>query len=488
MKLLNLKLTDAALGYRESQRVEAAIGPSMFNLGQGSEETGFKRITSNASLRDLNPLMQEKMQQVCFYLATTTPFGKRIVEIITTYTVAEGFKTVAPDETVQEVLDKFWDDEVNDIDRSLGEWRDELTKFGELCITVAVNPVNGHVRLGYIDPMEIDSVEFGALRTGDGQTEIAIPVAVRLRRKIHESEGKRLEIIRRDEDPNSPTFGQLKGDCFYRAINKAKSASRGISELFALADWIDVFDQMIFDFADKARFLNQFIWHLILEGGNEQAVKDKQKEMRKSPPRQGQVLTTNEKVKLEAITPDLKGADMSAGAQMVKNYGLGGAGLPGYFFADPMDTNRSTGEVMEGPTGKKLTKAQDEMRTLIWRILEFVLDQAIAHGTLAEKVDRSFDVQVPDLSIKDLKKGVDTLQTGGNALSLGEERGWIRGETAARGFHLLLTQLGLEIESKDEFEKAQEELGAREAEAINRIKPAKELEDELKNAAAETLH
>jgi hypothetical protein len=51
--------------------------------------------------------MQERMQQICFFLATTTPFGKRIVEIITSYVVGEGFKIVAEDEQVQEVIDRF---------------------------------------------------------------------------------------------------------------------------------------------------------------------------------------------------------------------------------------------------------------------------------------------------------------------------------------------------------------------------------------------
>ena len=34
-------------------------------------------------------------------------------------------------------------------------------------------------------------------------------------------------IIRVDEDPASPTFGRLSGECFYFAVNKARNASRG---------------------------------------------------------------------------------------------------------------------------------------------------------------------------------------------------------------------------------------------------------------------
>ena len=53
----------------------------------------FRRITSLATLRDLNPMMHDRMQQVCYYLRVTTPFGKRIVEIITSYTLGKGVRS-----------------------------------------------------------------------------------------------------------------------------------------------------------------------------------------------------------------------------------------------------------------------------------------------------------------------------------------------------------------------------------------------------------
>jgi hypothetical protein len=48
-------------------------------------------------------------------------------------------------------------------------------KFGELCIPVAVNPVDGFVRLGHKDPQDIDAVEYGLITTGDGGQECFDP-------------------------------------------------------------------------------------------------------------------------------------------------------------------------------------------------------------------------------------------------------------------------------------------------------------------------
>jgi hypothetical protein len=448
------------------KRVAEAVTPFLFGLtAADSEDAKFRRITSPNTIRDLNPLMHERMQAICFYLKSTTPFGKRIVEVITSYVVGEGFKAAATDKDVQEVVTKFWTDQVNNMDAALKDWCDELTTFGELCLPVAVNPVNGAVRLGYVDPLNLESVEYGTIQTAAGEQQITIPVAVHLKRKQTETVGQRLEIVRMDEDVNSETFGQLKGDCFYFAINKAKGASRGLSELFSLADWIDVFDQMMFDFADRVRFLNAFVWHYTIKGADEPALEKWQKKITQNPPRQGSVQVTNENVEIEAQTPSFQGADMSEATRSIKLYGLGGAGLPAWFFADPVDSNRSTADEMTGPTGKKLTDRQNQLKSGVMQILTFVVQQAIYHGVLPEGIDTTLSMQVPDLMIKDLQKAAMTLGAIVNSVSIMAENGYIQEKTAARAAHVVLTQIGIEVDP-DEFEKAQEEKKTRQAQLV----------------------
>ncbi|MFL6310592.1 MAG: hypothetical protein ACJ71W_00675 [Terriglobales bacterium] len=466
------------------RKVAEAVTPFLFGLtAADGEDAKFRRITSPNTIRDLNPLMHERMQAVCFYLKSTTPFGKRIVEVITSYVVGEGFKPSATDPNVQEVVTEFWNDQVNNIDQALKDYCDELTTFGELCLPVAVNPVDGKVRLGYIDPLQIESVEYGTIETASGQQQILVPVAVRLKRKQSETEGQRLEIVRVDEDPNSATFGQLKGDCFYFAINKAKGASRGLSELFSLADWIDVFDQMMFDFADRVRFLNAFVWHYTVKGAGEPELEKWNKKVTQNPPRQGSVWTTNENVTIEAKTPSFAGADMSEATRSIKLYGLGGAGLPAWFFADPVDSNRSTADEMTGPTGKKLTDRQNHLKSALMQILVFVVQQAIYHGVLAEGVDATVKLQVPDLMIKDMQKAATTMAAVVNSVSIMAENFFITRKTAARASHVVLTQIGIEVDP-DEFEQAQKEKAAHEAELIPEQTVLSKALQQLENPAA----
>jgi hypothetical protein len=447
-------------------KAKESIAPSLFAmLGSDGEDPSFRRLTSPHTIRDLNPVMQLRMQQISFYLRATTPFGKRIVEVISDYVVGEGFKPAAKDDRVQQVLDRFWNDEVNNMKRALRDWCDELSTFGELCIPATVNPVDGFVRLGYVDPQLLDAIEYGTLSTGAaGAPEMTtFPIAVRLRRDTYDTASRRITLVRTDENVVSDTFGQLAGEGFYWPINKAKGASRGLSELFALADWIDVFDQMIFDYADKVRFLNAFVWDYTVKGADDPTVEKFKKKLTQNPPRQGGVQVHNDQVEIKAQVPSMQGADMSEAIRAVKLYGLGGAGLPAWFFADPVDSNRSTADEMTGPTGKKLTERQNHLKGAVLQVLAFVVQQAIYAGVLPEGVDTTISLQVPDLMIKDLQKAATTLGAVVNALSIMEENGWITGETAARGSHVVLSQIGMEVESKDEYAAAQAEKKTRDA-------------------------
>jgi hypothetical protein len=444
----------------EAERLAAeAVAPQLFTLTTGDgEDPGFRRITSLATLRDLNPLMHDRMLQVCYFLAVTTPFGKRIVEILTEYTLGKGLRITAKDPRVQQVIDDFWKDEVNDMDANCESISNELTIFGEMCVPVAVNPVNGEVRIGYIDPMNIDTIQFAEMATPDGTASINVPYAVRLRREVGEVLQKPMLLIRRDEDPNSATFGRLNGECFYWTLNKVKSASRGFSELFSLADWIDLFDQMIFDFGDKVRFLNSFVWHYCIQGATPKEVEDYKNRLTKDPPRQGGVMVTNEKIAITAQTPDFKGQDMAQGSQMVKKYGLGGAGIPMVLTGDGDDANRAAALEMNAPFVKKIQKRQNHLARCLTQVLNFALDQAQHAGVLPAKIDLGFTIEFPEIAVKDLEKGAQTLTGVAQALTQGLDAGWVTGQTAARAFHTILGEIGVQIEdSQEEYDAAQQE-------------------------------
>ena len=132
------------------------------------------------------------------------------------------------------------------------------------------------------------------------------------------------------------------------------------------------------------------VWHYTISGADDTEVQAFRDRLTKQPPRQGGVQVTNEKVAIQANAPDLHGADMSAGASMVKLYGLGGAGLPGVFFADGTDANRASALEMNAPAVKKFMDRQNNMDALLCRVLGYVIDSAVLAGVLPESQHRLF--------------------------------------------------------------------------------------------------
>jgi hypothetical protein len=288
-------------------------------------------------------------------------------------------------------------------------------------------------------------------------------------------------IIRRVEDPQEEAYGRLDGECFYWTLNKVKSASRGFSELFSLADWIDLFDQMIFDYGDKVRFLNSFVWHYIIEGADAKTVAEFKDKITKDPPKQGGVQVTNERVKIQAQTPDFKGQDMAEGASMVKKYGLGGAGMSPFLFGDGDDANRASALEMNAPFTKKIQKRQNLLSRCITAVLNFVLDKAQQAGVLPPGVDLSYTIEFPEIAVKDLQKGAQTLTGVATAMQVSTAEGWITGATAARAIHTILAEIGVDIEdSQEEYQNAQQEKNNRAAKQQDDLFPQDKLAKALK--------
>src|SRR5579885_3077266 len=254
-----------ALAPKQEKVLEAAA-PLIFYGSPADFEGGFRRISQPSSpWRDLLPPMQWNMQRVSYYLYVTNPLARRIVELTKDFVVGEGVQIHANDPAVQQALEEFWHDPACNMNLNLEAFVREMSIFGEQLWYCATNPISGRVRLGYIDPYWIDAVEYATLDGLPGRA-MAMPVSVQLKTAPQEAQPQRLQIVHLDEDPSSPTYGQLTGNCFYWAINKARAAYRGISDLFALADWLDGYDQMLYALMNQMDSLSRFIWDVTLEG------------------------------------------------------------------------------------------------------------------------------------------------------------------------------------------------------------------------------
>ena len=453
---------------RSVEALEAASPAELF----GNDPLGYRPIGAYRGLggklspRDLMPPMHARMQQVAYYLYLTNPLAHRIVEHTKNYVVGDGAEIKAESTAAQRVIDTFWQDPVNRVDVTLPEIVKELTIFGEQCWLAAVNPLSGRVRLGYLDPAEIEAVEWGeiGLEVGSaGPTAVSVPVAVWRRPAAGEKQSRRFRIVRLDEDPESETFGRLTGECFYFAINKARSAARGVSDLFAIGDYLDGYDKMLFGLIDRVGFSNAFIWDVLLKGATEEQIQDWLKDQR--PPRPGSVRAHNEQVEWKAVSPTLRANDFNEAARTIKNMNLAGAGFPEHWFADGGNANRATALEMGGPSLRMLLERQGYVAFMLRALLEFVLDQAVAAGTLGETESRRFQVVMPEMSVQDLARAAEALAQVGKTVVELRRAELIDAETAQRMIASVAVQLNVEMDLHALREKMGQESEVRSQES-----------------------
>lgn len=399
-----------------------------------------------ASDRDLNPITHERMLKIVFHLYDRNPLAHRILELTKDFVVGAGISYQAEEEGVQAVLDDFWTDPINNWDLKQHNRALELGLFGEQCYPVFVNPYNGAVRLGSLDPALI-----GDIKTNPQNAEEIENVVV----KSDRVEEKLLRVVHMDEEPGSPTVGRLIGDCFFFAVNKISLAKRGRSDLLSLADWIDGYEQMLFNRLDRVALINAFVWDVSLEGMNKEEIADW---LRKNPsPKPGAVRAHNEKVKWEAVTPDLKASDGEKEARLIRNFILSGAGFPDHWFSEGSTVNRATAQEMGVPTLKRLSARQRYFRYMIEYIFRFVIDQAIIHGRLSPEINTDFQLVLPELTTRDTQKITESLERLSRSLMLAVQQGWLSIETAGKIYIEAVNQLGTDIDPETELKKAKAE-------------------------------
>lgn len=457
----------------------ATYDPDANLPASGGGSAYYRRLS--ASRRDLDSMTQERMLAVAFFLYESNPLAKRILEMTRDFILGDGaaLESAADDpsdkDAQQSVLDRFWTDPYNRLDLKLFDKVLELGLYGELCLPVAVNPKDGHVRLGYLDPADIVAVI-----TDPQNAEIAQAVATRVPGSA--TERRYYRVIHVDENPASVAFGrmvgveqsrdglpletivdpeagaygrgvEMAGACFLFRVNKVSNARRGRSDLLALADWIDALDQVLFGEVDRALLLKNFVWDVTIQGADDTAIKQYLKN--NTAPKPGSVRAHNEKVQWQAVTPDLKVVDAQIGVDILLSYAATGAGLPKTWLNGLMDANRATASEMSEPAFKRLAARQRYVRYLLELVGTFVLDQAELAGRLPRRANEPGTVRpvawalratLPELRQRDITSAATAMSSTVSALVAALTENLLDVETAQDVLALLIGQFGIDVD------------------------------------------
>lgn len=437
---------------------------------QGTDELDefkYRRLTD--AKRDLSPMTFKRMQELAFYQWQRNPFAGRILEIMTDFCTGDDL-TVAvrimrrvkdrPDEdTKRPEAQKVWDDFYFDPANRLAETGFDplildLFLNGELVIPTAVNTGNGAVRIGYIDPANVDKVIF--LENFGQQPDKLIVIKKDTVKEITKN------IVRTDIDPKSKTFGKMVGDCFFFRVNYVLGQSRGHSELMRILDWTDATDQFVYDAI--LGFVNRNYYYVdVLMKGKTQAELDK---MKFTPPRVGQAHIHNEGVELKLNAPDLKAGDAMTAVKLMQDFLLGVKGYPNTWFGSAETTTYASAQAMTVPTMRMLKAKQNDVRQTIKFMAQYVIDQKLIHNPEALKLSSNeyIDVSVSayDFDRKDSAVVAAAFVQTLTAISLAMDKGLVTGDEGRDAVVNFLKGLGIEPQTDKTVEQIRAEKAQRD--------------------------
>lgn len=420
--------------------------------GSSASPDGYRRLSAGGEMpeRDLTPMGQDLMLELAYYLYDSSGLVKRFVRDTRNFCMGEGVTYAVGNDTptgdAKAILDEFWGDSINRMDLKLGERMEFLGLLGEQCWPVWVNPVNGLVRLSYADPVNVDAVEHSRVFPDT-------PVQVRLKGTAGRP-GQILPTIREEMDPRQKTYGRLVGECFFFAINKPPNASRGRSDLIHAFDFINGFEESIFDEIDRIKLMKSFIWDVLLTGATEDDITDFLK--KNKTPKAGSVRAHNEQVEWNAVAPDLKFGDTKSYFDFMKSYLAACQNRPDSWLGSGGKAYQTEADLMGEPTFKDLGERQRYVKYMLEAVLRFVLDQAVIHGRLREKDGARFCVTVnmPEMAAKNLDSATKALESLARALMIATDKGWVGGDTATTLFAAVASMTGVEVDAAAELKKA----------------------------------
>lgn len=399
------------------------------------EDRDWRRLT-NRDVKQFDPLDQWKMHKICYWLYDKNGLAHRIVERYKDFVVGDGAKVWSPDSQVDDIVQSAW--HRNEWEIKQYQKMMELSLYGEQAYPAFVNPTNGDVRLGYIDPTIIHSV-----LTSQQNAEKRTGFVAEFK---DSTIGKDFEIINEDENPASPTYGLLVGKSFFFTVNSVSNAPRGRSDLFPIADSIDAYEQFLFNLGERADILTRIIYDILFEGLTDDEVKKKLKEF--TPPRSNEIFGHNQKTTLTMKTPELGGQDFTTTAKLFLNHILGGAGFPGTWFSSGEGLTKGTAMLMDMPTKKQLKSRQRVFKWMIQYIMRHQVHQKIIYKQLPiEKKDAEIVVELPKIEEKDLVEVASALASTTNSLMVAEENHWLGSDSVKRIYARIVSMLGPEVEA-----------------------------------------
>lgn len=441
------KKVEEQLSAAVDQRMKAALPAAVAERLQAASisinnEAGW-RLLNGTSTRELLIMPYEQQILLAYWLYKTNPLAGFLVDVPAAFVAATTMPYTCENEDVKTILQAFWDR--NRLEIRWIKYIKEESVFGNVILTAHVAEQTGRVKLGYLDPGLISTT---LCDPEDVQTKIGVKIKATER---HSERILKVILDRDTEEDLSPAAKALReqmtdGQCFLLQINCMSSELLGTSKLFNVGEHLETYEQTMIDSGEKHAQFNAFYNDVTVEGADARQLENERNLY--TPPRTGGAFIHNEKVKVQAISPDLKPLDSEAATRFQRRHILGSKCIPNHWYADPDGSNRATADSMDRPTLVQLTSEQNEAKAVLKTIADFVITSALAAAYLNVPEDEAYKytTSTAPLTDKDVAKLSAMLTQVATALTVAEGQGWIDQQKAAQMFAFCTSMLGFEYD------------------------------------------
>ncbi|MFZ2868716.1 hypothetical protein [Zavarzinia sp.] len=410
------------------------------------DEAGWRPVSQ--SKRDLSPVTQKRMMELAHYAWEQHRVANRLIELPLAFILGDGVSIKVDDDEAQAWLDAWWGDPITRLDLNIEKRVRELALFGEQLIITFVNPIDGHVRHGAIDPSAIAEVV-----TDPENSSLPIGVTVETETGVKRTykvilDGEDAELLRvpalvlRD--------GMTAGECHFWRINDLLTGCRGRSDLLSAIDLADALSQLIFGEVERAVALRSMVWDVKVTGATPDDIDELSRKM--EPPAPMSIRVHNESVEWNVLSPKLESADAAGTLRSVRNEILGGASIPEHWFGGGGDVNRATAAEMDEPTYKVFRRRQLLWKAILEAEARYVLRRRlIAQGRSPRELDRPEmkpKADFPTMQAIDVSRYAQALGQVVSACAAAISAGLMTDEIAVGLIALVAGKMGIEIDAE----------------------------------------
>jgi len=338
----------------------------------------------------------------------TNPYAKRIVDIITDYTVGDGLTPLAEGE-IGRFVDAFWHHPQNRLDLRLPDLMDELSRSGDLFLALFRNPADG---LSYV--RAVPKSEIVEIVTAENDWERELVYVVRSEATADGGPQTAAGGWASSSGGRSSAVGGLGTTTFlssqhpdaaaadvvmvHYSINRPVGALLGESELASILPALRWYGRMLEDRVRLNWAARAFLWFVTVPTGRVNA----KAEQYGAPPEPGSIVVHDEGEKWDMAAPNLRGLDAQHDLRALRQAISAGSGQPPHWHGDGGDVNRATAGAMNDPAVRRLRRRQRHLQYVVIDLCHTAYEQAHAAGMVRRRPERAaIHVSLPDISRED---------------------------------------------------------------------------------------